>query len=163
MISKPIVAATTLCVICAGPAAAQSAAQQAAAQKAAQAAAAVIMKADAELEQAVVARDAQRFLSFIAEITTFNGGAPNEIHGRDAVMKMWAPFFEPNGPTLTWEPTKAEVLGGGDIGYSIGNSVYRGIGPNKEPVESRAQYISVWRKQADGSWKIVFDVASTLP
>jgi ketosteroid isomerase-like protein len=153
MTSKPI-AAAAFCLLLAGPAAAQNAAQEAAA---------LIMKADTELEQAVVARDAQRFLSFIAEITTFNGGAANEIHGRDAVMKTWAPFFEPNGPTLTWEPTKAEVLGGGDIGYSIGTSMYRGIGANKESVESRAEYIAVWRKQRDGSWKIVFDVASTLP
>jgi ketosteroid isomerase-like protein len=41
--------------------------------------------------------------------------------------------------------------------------MYRGIGANKESVESRAEYIAVWRKQRDGSWKIVFDVASTLP
>src|SRR6266850_309746 len=80
------------------------------AQTADQRAAAAIMKADSDFNKAVADRDLKRFLSFIAEGATFNGGTANEIHGRDAIAKAWAPFFEPNGPRLTWAPTKAEVL-----------------------------------------------------
>ena len=31
--------------------------------------------------------DRERFLSFLADVTTFNGGIPSELRGRDAVME----------------------------------------------------------------------------
>src|ERR1700704_5374141 len=78
-------------------------------------AAAAIMKADADFNQAVADRDLKRFLSFVGDPTTFNGGMPDEIHSRDAVAKDWAPYFEANGPRLAWKPTEGEILGHGDL------------------------------------------------
>jgi ketosteroid isomerase-like protein len=127
------------------------------------AAGAQIVKADAEFARAVAERNTQKFLSFIAEATTFNGGSPNELRGRDAVMKGWADFFEPDGPTLTWQPIKGEVVGAGDVGYTTGRSVFRSKGADGKMTERRGEYITVWKKQADGSWKVVFDTGSTLP
>jgi len=75
--------------------------------------AAQIMKADADFAQAVAGKDRARFLSFLAEVTTFNGGSPSELHGRDAVMKEWNDFFTPDGPTLSWTPARGEVVGAG--------------------------------------------------
>ena len=78
---------------------------------------------NAAFAQSVAERNTVKFLSFIADVTTFNGGTPNEVRGRDAVMKDWADFFDPKGPTLTWTPTKGEVIGAGDLGYTTGRSV----------------------------------------
>jgi ketosteroid isomerase-like protein len=128
-----------------------------------QAASAEIVKADAAFAQSVADKNRERFLSFIADAATFNGGTPNELHGRDAVMKAWGDFFEPNGPTLTWSPTKGEVVGAGDVGYTTGRSVLRLTGAEGKITERRGQYVTIWRKQADGSWKVVFDTGSTLP
>jgi len=124
------------------------------------AAVAAIMKADADFNQAVADRNVNRFLSFIAEGATFNGGTPGEIRGRDAIAKDWAPFFEPSGPRLTWKPTKAEVLGAGDLGYSVGASEFRKAAGSQ--TASRANYLTVWRKQADGAWRVVYDTGSTF-
>ena len=66
-----------------------------------QAAASEIVKSDAGFAQSVADKNRERFLSFVAEATTFNGEIPRELHGRDAVMKGWADFFAPDGPTLT--------------------------------------------------------------
>src|SRR4051794_25044387 len=66
-----------------------------------QAAMAAVMRADRDFNQAVVERNRERFLSFVAENATFGGGTPNELRGRAAVMNGWADFFDPNGPTLT--------------------------------------------------------------
>ena len=30
-------------------------------------------------------------------------------------------------------------------------------------MERRGEYLTVWRKQRDGSWKVIFDTGSTLP
>src|SRR3954453_11706897 len=69
-------------------------------------AAAQIMKADADFAESVAQRNRDRFLSFIADGTTFNGGTANELRGKEAVWKEWSDFFAPGGPTLTWRPTK---------------------------------------------------------
>ena len=121
------------------------------------------MKADADFAESVAQRNRERFLTFLADATTFNGGTPGEIHGRDTVMKEWADFFDPSGPTLTWAPTKAEVIGAGDLGYTTGRSIFRGRGADGTIQERHGEYLTVWRRQRDGSWKVVFDTGSTLP
>jgi uncharacterized protein (TIGR02246 family) len=125
------------------------------------AAVAAIMKADADFNQAVADRNLSRFLSFIAEGATFNGGTPDEIRGRDAIAKDWAPFFETAGPRLMWKPTKAEVLGAGDLGYSVGTSEFRSTAGSQATVR-RGNYLTVWRKQVDGAWRVVYDTGSTF-
>jgi ketosteroid isomerase-like protein len=151
-----------LIVLCAALAAPEvSLSAQGPAEHAAEAA--QIMKADADFAQSVADRNRDRFLSFIADVTTFNGGSPTELHGREAVMKDWADFFDPAGPTLSWTPTKGEVIGAGDLGYTTGRSILRGKGPTGNPVERRGEYLTIWRRQPDGSWKVIFDTGSTLP
>ena len=125
--------------------------------------AARIMKADADFAQSVAAKDRTRFLSFLADVTTFNGGSASELRGRDAVMKEWNDFFTADGPTLSWAPAKGEVVGAGDLGYTTGRSLLRGKNADGKPVERRGEYLTVWRKQQDGSWKVIFDTGSTLP
>ena len=125
--------------------------------------AAQIVKSDADFAQSVAEKNRERFLSVLADQTTFAGGMPNEIHGRDAVMQRWSQFFMPDGPTLTWAPIKGEVFGAGDFGYTTGRSVFRERGPDGKIVEIHSQYITVWGKQTDGSWKVIFDTGGTIP
>jgi ketosteroid isomerase-like protein len=125
------------------------------------AAAAAIMAADRAFNQSVAARDRVKFLSFIVENATFVGAS--DMRGHDAILKGWESFFQKDGPTLTWEPTKGEVLVAGDVGYTVGSWVRRGRGPDGTFAETRGQYLTTWRKQKDGMWKIVYDIGSTAP
>lgn len=122
-----------------------------------------IMKADADFAQSVASRNREQFLGFIAETTTFNGGTPGEIRGRDSVMRDWADFFAPDGPTLSWTPTHGEVIGAGDLGYTVGTSIFRAKNAAGVMTERHGSYLTVWRKQRDGRWQVVFDTGSTLP
>ena len=92
--------ASATCVVLAGVTIASLGAQAPAPSL--QAAADQIVKSDAAFAQSVAEKNREKFLSFIAEATTFGGGTANELHGRDAVMKGWGDFFTPNGPTLSW-------------------------------------------------------------
>jgi ketosteroid isomerase-like protein len=87
-----------------------------------------VVKADADFAKSVADKNRERFLSLIADTAIFSGGTPNELHGRDAIMKEWSAFFAPDGPTLTWAPTKGEVIGAGDLGYTTGRSIFRSKG-----------------------------------
>jgi ketosteroid isomerase-like protein len=124
-------------------------------------AAAAIMKTDRDFNQALGARDRARFLSFIAETATFVGEA--EMRGHQAILKGWSPFFDPKGPTLTWERTSGEILVGGDVGVTIGSWIRRSRDAAGKPIEARGQYVTTWKKQKDGSWNVVYDIGSTAP
>jgi uncharacterized protein (TIGR02246 family) len=124
-------------------------------------AAAAIAAADRDFNEAVARRDRQKFLSFIAEDAVFVGTGP--MRGPDAILKGWDPFFQADGPTLTWAPDKSEVLVGGDVGYTVGSWVRRSKDASGRTTEARGQYVTTWQKQKDGQWKIVFDIGSQGP
>ena len=125
------------------------------------AAAAAIMQADRDFNQSVATRDTKRFLSFISETAVFVGEGP--LRGHDEILKGWGAFFDPNGPTLTWEPTSAQVLVGGDVGITIGSWIRRTRAADGRTSEARGQYVTTWQKQKNGAWKVVYDIGSTAP
>jgi ketosteroid isomerase-like protein len=145
----------TLAILVVACAASQAAAQTPSALKTAEAA---MLKADRDFNQAMAERDMKRFLSFVAEDATFNTD-----RGRAAISKAWAPFFAPDGPKLTWGPTKAEALVGADIGITIGSWERRTKAADGAMKTTKGQYLTVWQKQKDGSWQATYDNGSTAP
>jgi ketosteroid isomerase-like protein len=63
----------------------------------------------------------------------------------------------PATATLTWTPAEAEVSQGGDMGYTWGRYEYRDRGANGKVAVQTGTYVTVWRRQPDGSWKVVLD------
>jgi ketosteroid isomerase-like protein len=122
------------------------------------AAEAAMMKADRDFDRAAADRDMTRFLSFVADNATFDSA---DGRGPAAVRKAWAPFFEQGGPTLRWTPTRAESLVAGDVGCTIGTWERHAKDGRGNDVVRRGQYLTVWRKQKDGTWRAVFDTGST--
>jgi ketosteroid isomerase-like protein len=121
---------------------------------------AAIVTADENFNKSVAEKDRRKFLSFIADEAIFVSG-DEQMRGRDAIMKGWDAFFQENGPSLEWQPTGAEVLVGGDVGHTVGRWVRRARGADGRTVQTTGQYLTVWRKQADGSWLVVYDIGST--
>jgi ketosteroid isomerase-like protein len=101
-----------------------------------------IVKADRAFCQATIDRNLDRFLSFVADDATFSGGG-EVFRGKDAVARGWAPFFKAGGPTLTWKPIKAEVLVGGDVGYTVGTWERRAPGLDGKPSIAPGNYLTV--------------------
>ena len=120
-----------------------------------------IMQADRDFSRALAARDTKRFLSFLSEDAVFFGTGP--MRGHEEILEGWAPFFAPDGATLTWEPTSAEVLVGGDVGVTVGSWQRRTRTADGKIAEARGQYVTTWQKQKDGAWKAIADVGSTAP
>lgn len=79
--------------------------------------------------------------------------------GMDAVKAAWAKGgFTPAG--LRWTPKRAIMSESGDIGYTYGVWIWEGKGPNGKPSRATGKYITIWRKQPDGSYKIVLDTGT---
>lgn len=67
------------------------------------------------------------------------------------------------GPAqLVWGPEFVDASNAGDMGYSTGPSVFSN--PSDPKFKPRyGYYFSIWRKQADGTWKVEVDVGTQMP
>ncbi|HEY0377497.1 MAG TPA: nuclear transport factor 2 family protein [Pyrinomonadaceae bacterium] len=62
--------------------------------------------------------------------------------------------------TLTWQPAKADVSRSGDLGYAYGTYAFKAAdGKSSEA----GNYLRIWKRQADGQWKVVLDLLDPLP
>ncbi len=60
-----------------------------------------------------------------------------------------------------WEPMHSDIAASADLGYTYGKYWAPGIG--EKGAEETGYYVHVWRKDARGDWKLVFDVTSPAP
>ncbi len=92
--------------------------------------------------------------------------APNEamVAGKEAIRNMMGAMFAMPGFAVKWQPTKVEAARSGDFGYSLGTYELSMNDPKGRPMADRGKYLTVWKKQADGSWKVAVDMFnSDLP
>jgi ketosteroid isomerase-like protein len=95
-------------------------------------------------------RDHAAFASFLADETVFFSGGKVELRGKKAVAGAWKRFYEGPAAPFSWEPEQVAVLESGGLGTSSG--------PVYDPQGKRVgTFNSIWRREAGGKWKIVFD------
>lgn len=80
--------------------------------------------------------------------------------GRDDIVSAWAAFFGQDRPLLTWRPDIVEVLETGTLALSRGPYRLQVTDADGNVSEEWGTYNSVWQKQADGAWQIIFDAGS---
>jgi ketosteroid isomerase-like protein len=69
---------------------------------------------------------------------------------------------EESGDTLQWQPMMAEVSASGDLGYTLGR--YKNTIANAESTRIvHGYYVTIWKKQKDGTWKFVIDLGNESP
>lgn len=93
-------------------------------------------------------RDLSAFLSHVSEEAIFFTG--RELRGVEAIKKGWSPFFEADSAPFSWEPADVVVLDSGTLALSSGPV----FGPDGNRIGT---FNSVWRLEADGRWRVVFD------
>ena len=114
--------------------------------------------ADLELAKAVADRSLEAFVAKVDDDAVFFGR--DISRGREAVSKAWLPFFTDGSLFLRWHPTQVEVSSSGDLGYSIGEYERIGKDASGKPDTATGSYVSIWRRQPTGRWKIVLDIGT---
>jgi len=115
---------------------------------------------DAEIAfaKAFADRDEAKFFSFVLNDSTFFGA--RTLRGKQEVVERWSRFFKAPQAPFSWTPERVAVNAAGSIGLSSGPVV----DPKGQLIGT---YSSVWVKQPDGAWKILFDgpgsAAACLP
>src|SRR6266478_6341301 len=65
-------------------------------------------------------------------------------------------------PLLAWQPIFAFVSSAGDLGYTTGPWQYKKDIKDAQPT-AFGNFMTVWKKQADGSWKFALDLGVSNP
>ena len=63
---------------------------------------------------------------------------------------------------LTWEPIFAAISGSGDLGYTTGPWQYK-TDIKDAKASAFGNFMTVWKKQANGDWKFVLDLGISNP
>ena len=108
--------------------------------------------------KSVESQNAEKFVSFIDADARFVGNSA--MRGTAAIAEAWGIFFTDNGTSIKWRPRFVEVLEDGKLALTRGP--FRMITTNEEGVETEhwGTFNSVWRLNADGVWRVVFDAGS---
>jgi ketosteroid isomerase-like protein len=107
--------------------------------------------ADAErsFARTMANRDHAAFTGYLSDQAVFFSGT-GVLRGKAAVAEGWKQFFEDKAAPFSWQPEQIEVTSDGLLALSSG-PVHDAAG---RPV---ARFNSVWRLEAPGTWRIVFD------
>ena len=116
---------------------------------------------EARFAKDVAARGGAAFADWFADdgVALGNGAAP--VVGKVAIARSAG--WSPTTYQLTWKPTDGMMGPSGDMGYTWGHFEGHSKDANGNPVTTSGRYMTIWRKQADGTWKVVLDAGSTEP
>jgi uncharacterized protein (TIGR02246 family) len=108
-----------------------------------------VRAAETAFAQTMAARDPDAFASYVADEALFFGNS-GVLRGKSAVVAGWKTFFEGARAPFSWEPESVEVLDSGTLALTSG--------PVRDPDGKQVGiFNSIWRREADGRWKVVFD------
>ncbi|HZZ34452.1 MAG TPA: SgcJ/EcaC family oxidoreductase [Caulobacteraceae bacterium] len=107
------------------------------------------------------AHDVPKIASFYtADATLMLPGAP-VMSGTAAIQAGLTEAMKDPAFNLTFAGEAAAVAKSGDLGYTRGPFTQTASDPKThKPADHKGAYVTVWRRQADGSWKAVQDIAS---
>ena len=118
-----------------------------------------LIKADEAFAVATAQKGLDGWLSFFAPDAKIFPSGEAVVEGLVAVKACYAKHgFDPKD--LKWKPLGEEMAASGDLGYTYGTASWPGTDGEGKAVTRTGKYLTVWKKQADGSWKVAADIGS---
>jgi uncharacterized protein (TIGR02246 family) len=111
--------------------------------------------------QAFASKDIDKIASFWANDAS--GFIPNMpvIKGNAALKAAWKPIIEDKNFMLTFKTASVEVSKSSDLASTQGTYEFGFTDPkSKKAMVQKGMYVEVYKKQADGSWKVVTDISN---
>ena len=102
--------------------------------------------------------DWQKFVSIYAEDAVVMPGGTRPFIGHDSILVLLhnLPVF------AEYKQTSDRLEGSGNLAYQIWTYIARVEQPNKPVVVDTGKDVFVWRREADGSWKVVVEIWNSI-
>jgi uncharacterized protein (TIGR02246 family) len=113
---------------------------------------------DAQWAKTTATNDVDAIVAYYSDDASLLPPDAPIVTGKQAIRAAWAAMLAP-GVSLSWTADKVEAARSSDLAYMTGNytmSTKQSL--SKAPVTEQGKYVEVWKKQADGKWKVVADI-----
>jgi ketosteroid isomerase-like protein len=119
-----------------------------------------IMQASREWSKTAASRNVDEIVKYWTDdAIVYSAGEP-EHDGKDAIRKMVETAMKDPGFQISWEPKKVDVAESGDLGYLLEEVKMEMKDSTGNAQVMHFNGITIWKKQADGSWKTAVDILS---
>jgi len=108
------------------------------------------------------AKSADKILAHYADdAILISPGAP-AAQGKEAIRSLLNQMLADPALSLRFQAQNVAVSRSGDMAYTEGSYTLSATDPStKKPINDKGSYVTVYKKQPDGSWKAVADIASS--
>lgn len=123
-----------------------------------------LLAADAAWMKVYVAKDLDKSVGFFDDDGSMLPPNAPTATGKDALTKVIGSAFAFPDYKLGWHANKVGVARSGELGYTSGTYDFSFKDAAGKTISDKGKYLTVWKKESDGSWKVLFDTFnSDLP
>lgn len=121
----------------------------------------LLFSLEAKFAKDVAALGGKAFGDYFADdaVTLDDGESP--VKGHDAIARLAT--WSPSDLQLLWTPTGGQMGPTGDMGFTWGHYEAHSKDKSGKPVVNKGRYMTIWKKQADGTWKVELDASNKEP
>lgn len=85
------------------------------------------------------------------------------LEGRKAIRSYIDEASQTPGFSITWQPISVEVSSSGDLAFMVERNMTTMNDSTGNPMTIHGKAVTVWRRDAEGSWKNIADIWNTAP
>jgi uncharacterized protein (TIGR02246 family) len=117
---------------------------------------------EAQWNQDFAAKDNDKIVANYAEDAILMVPGAPAISGKEAIRTALKPMAADPALSFKFQASRVEVAKSGDVGYTQGTYTMTATDPQtKKIINDHGSYVTTFRKQPDGTWKVVADIATS--
>jgi len=114
--------------------------------------------------EAYAKRDSEALAGFFAEDAAMAYPGAQLVRGQDKIRETSAEFANDENLNVSFKANRVEVAESGELAYSRGQYLMTATNPQtNQPESTQGYYLTVWKRQPDGTWKAVEDFVTPGP
>ena len=122
-----------------------------------------LMRISREWSEVAAEGDIEATLAYWADDAVMMVPGLPPLRGKAAIREYVEAGAQVPGFSIRWEPLEAHVSASGDMGYVIERNQFTMQDSTGAVVTESNKTVTVWRRQADGTWKNVIDMWNADP
>ena len=117
---------------------------------------------EAQWSQAWAAKDPDKIASYYADDAVVMVPGSPATSGKAAIRDSLKQMLSDPAVSLNFQASRVDVAKSGDLAYTQGAYTLTVTDPQtKQVIHDHGNYVTAYRKQADGTWKAVSDIATS--
>jgi ketosteroid isomerase-like protein len=116
-----------------------------------------LIKTDKAWSLAASTNDMEKLWSFWEDDARILMSSDRTVKGIDQINRFTTEARKDPNFEISWEVQGAEVSENADMGYTFGIGKVVRSDSKGNPVTNTKPYLTVWRKQNDGTWKCIIE------